>query len=68
MVLLDQLHLRDPPSAGAWRMGKYLTRKTGTNIGCNRIIRLMKVMGIEAIYPRKRTTILGGSSGITHIV
>ena len=63
MVLIDKLHLSDP-SAGARRMSKYLTRKIGTNVGRNRIIRLMKVMGIEAIYPRKRTTIPGGPSGI----
>ena len=63
MILIDKLHLRDP-SAGARRMSKYLTRKAGTKIGRNRALRLMQVIGIEAIYPRKRSTIPGGHSGI----
>ena len=63
MVLIDQKHL-DDPCAGTRRMAKYLDRVLGRSIGRNRIRRLMRVMGIEAIYPRKRTTIPGGPAGI----
>lgn len=63
MKLIDRLHLVDP-SAGTRRMSKYLRRSTGLKIGRKRIRRLMRLMGIEAIYPRKRTTIPGGPSGI----
>lgn len=45
-------------------MKKYLKRQAGQKISRKRIQRLMKLMGIEAIYPRKRTTIPGGPSGI----
>ena len=63
MRLIDQLHLQDP-SAGSRRMYKYLRRLTGTRPGRKRIVRLMKLMGVEAVYPRKRTTIPGGPAGI----
>ena len=45
-------------------MYKYLRRLTGTRPGRKRIVRLMKLMGVEAVYPRKRTTIPGGPAGI----
>ncbi len=63
MELIDKLHLTDP-SAGSRRMYKYLRRLTGKRIGRKRVCRLMRIMGVEAIYPRKRTTIPGGPSGI----
>ncbi len=63
MVPIDQLHMRDP-SADSRRMCSYLTRRTGWKIDRKRVIRLMKLMGIEVIYPRKRTTIPGGPSGV----
>lgn len=63
MNKLDHLYLEDP-SAGSRRMGSYLRRQTGTAINRKRVRRLMRVMGLEAIYPRKRTTISGGRSGI----
>ena len=63
MARIDRLHLVDP-SAGSRRMSKYLRRVTGKNIGRERVRRLMRVMGVEAVYPRKRTTIPGGPSGI----
>ena len=63
MRLIDQLHLQDP-SAGSRSMYKYLRRLTGTKPGRKRIVRLMKLMGVEAVYPRKRTTIPGGPAGI----
>lgn len=63
MELIDKLHLQDP-AAGTRRMSKLLRRMTGWRIGRKRVRRLMRLMGIEAIYPRKRTTIPGGPSGI----
>ena len=63
MKKLDHLYLEDP-SAGSRRMSSYLRRQTGKATNRKRVRRLMRKMGIEAIYPRKRTTIPGGPSGI----
>jgi len=63
MKEIDQLHMIDP-TAGTRRMYKYLKRLTGKKIGRKRVRRLMRIMGVEAIYPRRRTTIPGGPSGI----
>jgi putative transposase len=63
MEVLDRLHL-EAPSAGVRRMQRYVHRMTGIQLGLKRVRRLMRLMGIEAIYPRKRTTIPGGPSGI----
>ena len=63
MKKLDYLYLEDP-RAGSRRMSSYLRRQTAKATNRKRVRRLMRVMGIEAIYPRKRTTIPGGPSGI----
>ncbi len=63
MEIIDKLHLEDP-SAGTRRMQCYIQRKKGVRLSRKRIRRLMRLTGIEAIYPRKRTTIPGGPSGI----
>jgi len=63
MRQMDRLYFEDP-SAGSRRMSSYLRRQTGTAANRKRVRRLMRKMGIEAIYPRKRTTIPGGPSGI----
>jgi putative transposase len=63
METLDRLHIIDP-SAGSRRLGNYLQRTTGEKVDRKRVRRLMRLMGIEAVYPRKRTTIPGGPSGI----
>ena len=63
MKKIDQIYLEDP-SAGSRRMKSYLKRQTGKATNRKRVKRLMRKMGIEAIYPRKRTTIPGGPSGI----
>jgi len=60
---IDGLHLEDA-SAGSRRMREYLRRGSWPKIGRGRIKRLMMLMGIEAVYPRRRTTIPGGPSGI----
>lgn len=63
MATIDRLHMEDP-SAGTRRMVDYLKRQTGKPVARNRIRRLMRKVGVEAIYPRKRTTIPGGPTGI----
>lgn len=63
MRLIDKVHMEDP-SAGSRRMYKYLKRITGKKPGRKRIVRLMRIMGVEAVYPKKRTTIPGGPAGI----
>jgi putative transposase len=60
---IDELHLEDP-SAGARRMRSYLERRGFGRIARSRVSRLMRVMGIDAAYPRKRTTIPGARAGI----
>jgi putative transposase len=60
---IDELHLEDP-SAGARRMRSYLERRGFGRIARSRVSRLMRLMGIDAVYPRRRTTIPGGRSGI----
>ena len=63
MKKIDHLYLEDP-RAGSRRMRSYLKRQTRRPVNRKRVRRLMSKMGIEAIYPRKRTTIPGGPSGI----
>ena len=63
MEKMDHLYLEDP-SSGSRRMSSYLRRHTGKATNRKRVRRLMRVIGIEAIYPRKRTTIPGGPCGI----
>lgn len=63
MRLLDELHMEDP-SAGSRRMRSYLKRRGHGSFARSRIQRLMRLMGMEAAYPRKRTTIPGGPAGV----
>jgi len=63
MKKMDHLFFEDP-SAGSRRISSYLRRQTGKATNRKRVRRLMRKMGIEAIYPRKRTTIPGGPAGI----
>ncbi len=63
MKRMDHLFFEDP-SAGSRRISSYLRRQTGKATNRKRVRRLMRKMGIEAIYPRTRTTIPGGPSGI----
>jgi putative transposase len=60
---LDELHLEDA-SAGSRRMRSHLRQRGWQKISRGRVKRLMMLMGIKAVYPRKRTTIPGGPSGI----
>lgn len=63
MKEIDELHMEDA-SAGARRIRDYLRRRDWPKISRGRVKRLMMLMGIEAVYPRKRTTIPGGPTGI----
>jgi len=60
---IDELHMEDP-AAGSRRMKSYLKRRGYERLSRGRVSRLMKLMGLEAVYPRKRTTIAGGRSGV----
>ena len=63
MRKMDEIHLKGP-TAGSRRMRAYLDRKESIVVARSRVRRLMKLMGIEAIYPRARTTIPGPGSQI----
>lgn len=63
MRKMDELHLKDA-TAGSRRMRNYLRRRGWPKMSRTRAKRLMRLMGLEAVYPRKRTTIPGGPSGI----
>jgi putative transposase len=55
MRLLDEQHLRRP-FYGSRNLTDWL-RKQGERVNRKRVQRLMRRMGIEAIYPRPRTTV-----------
>jgi putative transposase len=54
MRLIDEQYLRTP-SYGSRRMAAHLTAR-GEQANRKRVQRLMRIMGLEAIYPRPRTT------------
>lgn len=62
MRRMDELHLEDP-SAGARRLARYLRREGLGSIGRRRVRRLMRLMQMEAICPRSRTTLPDGKAG-----
>ena len=55
MRRIDELHLAHP-FLGARRLARMLQRE-GLKVGRDHVGTLMRLMGIEAIYRRKRTTI-----------
>ena len=63
MRVMDELHIEDA-STGSRRMRDCLRRRKWPNISRSRVRRLMRLMGLEAVYPRRRTTIPGGPSGV----
>lgn len=58
MRLLDELHLNEP-TVGTRGMRRRLRRRFGYQIGRDRIRRLMRMMGIQAMYPKPRTSAPG---------
>ena len=57
MRRIDELHL-EYPFFGSRRLAQMLKRE-GTPVGRQHLATLMRLMGIEAIYRKKRTTIPG---------
>src|SRR5688500_1787607 len=57
MRLLDEQYLRTP-SYGSRRLALALSQR-GRPVNRKRVQRLMRVMGIEALYPRRQTTVPG---------
>ena len=51
MRLLDELHL-EHPVYGSRRLGVLLEQR-GYRVNRKRVVRLLQVMGIEAIYPQR---------------
>jgi len=58
MRLIDEEYSRHP-FYGSRKMKKYL-RRLGYKVGRKRVQRLMRLMGLPSIAPKKRTTIPGG--------
>jgi putative transposase len=54
----ESLHLEDPPF-GARKIRDVLRRHHGINAGRSRVVRLMRHMGVTAIYRRPRTSLPG---------
>ena len=54
MLQIDRLHL-EYPFAGA-RMLRDMLKPLGYNVGRRHVARLMRLMGLEALYRKKRTT------------
>lgn len=57
MRLIDEIHMKYP-FYGYPRMTLHLRKITGKDVNEKRVYRLMKLMRIRAVYPRKKTTIL----------
>ena len=55
MRIIDEQYLRTP-TFGSRMMAHWLRRHLSTPVNRKRVQRLMRVMGIEAIYPKPRTT------------
>lgn len=62
MRLLDEQYLRTP-FYGSRRMALWLSRQ-GRPVNRKRVQRLMRVMGIEALYPGRKTTVRGAGHKI----
>ncbi len=54
MRLIDEQFL-ETPYYGSRQMARYL-RRQGYNVGRHRVRRLMRLMGIEAVYQKPRTS------------
>lgn len=56
MRRIDELLLKDP-TMGARKLARQLSRALQRQINRKRVSRLMAIMGVRVVYPRKRTTI-----------
>ena len=59
MRMMDEYHLENPYT-GVRGMHLWLRRELGDPINIKRVRRLMRTMGLEAIYPKPRTSIAHG--------
>ena len=59
--LIDEIHMKDPVF-GTRRIREILIREHGLKVNRKRLARLMREMGIEAIYPKPRKTSLPDES------
>lgn len=53
--MIDEIHLQYP-FMGRRRIRTELIKK-GHNVNCKRLVRIMREMGIGAIYPKSKTTL-----------
>lgn len=58
MRMIDELHMAEP-AYGARRLCLVLNRDHGFSVDRKRVTRLMRLMGIEACWPRPRTSVPG---------
>ena len=56
MRLIDEQYLRTP-FYGWPKMTAYLNRQPGYQVNHKRVQRLMRLMGLQAIYPKRRTSV-----------
>lgn len=57
MKLIDEQHMTDPVRFGQPKMEKYIENKLKISINRKRIQRLMRLMGVQGDYQKKRTSI-----------
>ena len=55
MRMIDELYL-ERPTRGSRTMKDALKRKKGVRVGREKIRRLMRLMGLVAVYPKKQTS------------
>ena len=58
MKLIDRQYM-ETPFYGSRRMAHVLSQELGVPVNRKRVIRLMRVMGIEALYPKPKTSTPG---------
>src|SRR5271165_368936 len=56
MRLMDEQYTNHPSSGSRTMQG--ILQHSGFNVGRNRIRRLMQIMGLVAVYPKPRTTLI----------
>ncbi len=56
MPLIDEIYTKSP-FYGSRKIARIIAKCTGSKTNCERIGRLMEIMGIAAVYPKPRTSI-----------
>ncbi|HNN06968.1 MAG TPA: IS3 family transposase [Leptospiraceae bacterium] len=57
MRMIERQHTDDPARYGQKKMAEYLSRKLKIPVSRNRVQRLMRLMGLEGDFQKKRTTV-----------